>query len=473
MNKLQNRLIISFTFIILVTLCGVSTIFSILIIRLPQQERITFLELNTQARSIIAVIQRFPNLLPARFPRFQLLDEISGRQDVRVALADADRTVLYDSGHVWDTSSDFDLFSRLSPTVGERWSGQIREEGRTWLVVAHPAPDASSVQQYLILAKPLNRPIRTILIQLRDTVAVPLLQAGAIVLTLGIILSISISRSIARPLRKVSQATDAVSRGRYDVSVEAKGPEEIIQLARSFNTMAEKIQASLQAQNDLVANVAHDLRTPLTSIQGYAQALIDGTANHPESRHQAALTIFEESCRMEKMTKTLLELAKFQAGEITLHLTDVDLIQLLRERAAFFQKQIEDAGLKLILDDLPAFMSVQVDRERLIQVLDNLLSNAITYTQPEGSITLSATIQETWATMSVIDTGCGIPKEEVPRIFERFYRGDRSRQGTGTGLGLSIAREIITAHHGTIDVESVVGVGSKFTIKLPRDTNPQ
>jgi signal transduction histidine kinase len=296
---------------------------------------------------------------------------------------------------------------------------------------------------------------------------VPLLQAGAIALAIGIILSLTISRSIAQPLKKVSQASQALADGDYEVRVKSEGPLEIKRLAEGFNSMAQKIQASQQAQNDLVANVAHDLRTPLTSIQGYAQALIDGTAADPESRNHAAETIYQEARRMDKIAKTLLDLSKFQAGEIKLQIQPVDVVDLVRERMDFYHKQIRDGGLSIELQTSHESIILNADHERLIQVIDNLLSNAIAYTNVGGKISIECSRSESEVRIAISDTGVGIPQEDIPRIFERFYRSDKSRQGLGTGLGLSIVKEIVNAHDGDIVVESIVGVGTKFTINLP------
>jgi signal transduction histidine kinase len=467
MNKLQTRLIISFTFVIVVILCGVSTIFSLLLIRLPQQERLTYLELNTQARSMLTLFRRLPNMDYERIADAPLLDDFARRQETRIAWATADRQVVFDSEHIWDVSSAENIFAKLKPDIGKRWIGQVLDSGRLWLVVAHPAPDQTDINYYLILAKPISRPILTTLAQLRDTVGAPLSQAGIIALTVGLILSISISRSIAKPLSKVSQAARILAEGNYEVRVETNGPQEVQDLARSFNEMARQLHASHQAQNDLVANIAHDLRTPLTSIQGYAQALVDGTAHDDDNRQQAAQTIYDESRRMQKMTKTLLDLAKFQAGEVKLHCTDVDVVQRINERIDFYQMQTNDANISVVLNTLLTSLTIQADNERFVQVIDNLISNAIEYTPPGGKITIDVIKNGGRVVITITDTGVGIPKQELPRIFERFYRGDKSRHGTGTGLGLSIAKEIIVAHKGMIEVESIEGVGSKFTVTLP------
>ncbi|MDF1513499.1 MAG: HAMP domain-containing sensor histidine kinase [Anaerolineae bacterium] len=468
MHKLQTRLIFSFTLVILVTLCGVSTIFSLLIIRLPQQERLAYLELNTQARSIITVLQRFPNINRDRISGFNILQEYAKRQDQRIAWATSDFLITFDSANHWKDIAAFNTYAKMKRNPGNIWTGQVREGGNLWIVVAHPTIGLQDNQNYLILAKTVTRPLRTTLSQLRETVGLPLLQAGGIALAIGIALSITISHSIARPLSNVSQAALKLADGQYDTRVQTSGPQEIKDLGEVFNEMAQQIQASQEAQNDLVANIAHDLRTPLTSIQGYAQALVDGTAVDPQTRDQAARVIVDESRRMQNMTKTLLDLAKIQAGDIKISRTTVNVAQITSERIEFYRQQITEAGLILEYESTNQTINTQADRGRLIQVLDNLITNAIAYTLPGGKITVATILEDTWVKIIISDTGVGIPPEDLPRIYERFYRGDKSRQGSGTGLGLSIVKEIIHAHGGSIHVESIVGVGSKFTVRLPR-----
>ena len=150
-----------------------------------------------------------------------------------------------------------------------------------------------------------------------------------------------------------------------------------------------------------------------------------------------------------------------------MEISPVDIIDMTRERMDFYQKQVEDADLSIELVSSQESIIIQADRERLIQVLDNLISNAISYTKPGGKITIAPAVDESWLEIAISDTGVGIPNHEIPRLFERFYRSDKSRQGSGTGLGLSIVSEIISAHKGTVTVESIEGVGSKFTVRLP------
>ena len=463
MRRLQNQLILAFLAVILTILCGVSTALLLILRNNPQEERLLYYELNIQARSLTAIL---------RLPRFDLggrdddaqLQDLAERQESRLGLANSQTQVLFDSAHRWDTSPPVDVFANLRRGSNDHWQGVIREDGKRWLVVAHPILVAGDLRGYLIAARPA--PTTPFLQRFRDTMAWPLLQAGLVALALGVILALLISRSIASPLQKVAAAARALAAGNLNARAPVEGPEEVQALAQTFNEMAHQVQVSRQAQRDLVANVAHDLRTPLTSIQGFAQALVDGTAATPEAQTRAANAIHEEAQRMHRMTNSLLELARFEAGEVTLRQEAVNLTALARTRVEHFRLQAEEAGIHLSAEAGDS-VTITGDPGRLEQVLDNLLSNALAHTAGGGRVTVFVGVAPPWAELAVADSGSGIPPEELPRIFERFYRGDRSRRGSGMGLGLAIVQEIVRAHGGAIQAESVVGVGSKFTVRLP------
>ena len=297
-----------------------------------------------------------------------------------------------------------------------------------------------------------------------------LLISGSIALALGLLLALLLARSISRPLARIAQATEEIARGNLEHRLEVEGPDEVRSLAERFNVMAEEVRSSRQAQRQFVANVSHDLRTPLTSIQGFSQALLDGTVADEPGRNQAAKIIYDEAAHMNRLVEQLLELARWDAGQITLHMESVDLHRLLATCVERMQwrSTAEEVALTLRAAPMP---TIQGDGDRLVQVFTNLLDNALTHTPAGGSIALAAVnLQEQSAVeVSVTDTGPGIPADELPRIFERFYRVDKSRAGSrrGAGLGLAIVKEIVEAHGGQVRVESVVGLGTRFIVRLP------
>jgi len=279
-------------------------------------------------------------------------------------------------------------------------------------------------------------------------------------------------RSVSRPLALITQATEEVARGNLDHRLEVEGPDEVRRLAKSFNVMAQEVKASRQAQRDFVANVSHDLKTPLTSIQGFAQALLDGTAADPAAQRKAAQVIHDEAARMSRLVEQLLELARWDAGQIIIAREAVDLPRLLTTCVERMDWRAEEKGVTLTVEVKP-MPPLRGDTDRLMQVFTNLLDNALTHTPSGGSVTVAAERVEgpdgqAEVEISVTDTGPGIPAEELPRIFERFYRVDKARAGSrGAGLGLAIVKEIVEAHGGRVWAESVVGLGSRFIVRLP------
>ena len=288
-----------------------------------------------------------------------------------------------------------------------------------------------------------------------------------------------VARSVAKPLQRITMATEEIAQGNYEGQLEITSPEEIGRLATSFNTMAREVEASRQAQSDFVANVSHDLKTPLTSIQGFSQALLDGTAADEDARHRAAEVIHEEADRIARLVDSLLELARIEAGQVVMARDPVPLGPLLKDCVEKMALRAQQAGVHLDVEH-EGDLVVAGDREHLAKVLGNLLDNALKHTPSGGRVSLATRSLSTEpgkrekqpglsAEITMSDTGEGIPAEDLSRIFERFYRGDKSRTepGKGAGLGLAIARDIIDAHGGRIRVESIEGLGTRFTILLP------
>jgi signal transduction histidine kinase len=303
---------------------------------------------------------------------------------------------------------------------------------------------------------------------LRDQFLSTFFLAGVLALLASIVLSLIMGRWIASPLGRMVNASRAVAQGE-NPSVPVEGPDEVQELARAMNDMSQRVQASQQSQRDFVANVSHELKTPLTSIQGFSQALLDGTAQTPEALHQAATVIFNEANRMHRLVLDLLSLARLEAGTADLQHAPVEMQALLQGIVEKFLPQARTAQIELSYSgkDLPAMLG---DADRLAQVFTNLVDNAIKFTPAGGQVRVSAEVGNGALIVSVADTGKGILPEDQKRIFERFYQVDRSRRGgtiRGVGLGLPIARQIVLAHGGTLWVESQPAQGSRFVVKIP------
>jgi signal transduction histidine kinase len=231
--------------------------------------------------------------------------------------------------------------------------------------------------------------------------------------------------------------------------------------------MAKEIKRSHQMLRDFIADVSHELRSPLTSIKGFALAITDGTASDDEAKQKAAHVIEDESTRMMRLVDELLLFSRLESGQITMIKEPVDLKELMQQVYDIYILRAEENRLVFSVD-VAASPVVMGDIDRLEQVLNNLLDNAFKHTPEGGAVSItveqpSGRVME----LQVSDTGPGIPAEQLSHIFERFYRAENAVTKTGSGLGLAIAREIVRAHGGTIEVKSILGQGTTFTVKLP------
>ncbi|HTX78491.1 MAG TPA: HAMP domain-containing sensor histidine kinase [Longilinea sp.] len=319
---------------------------------------------------------------------------------------------------------------------------------------------------YLLVETP--RPRGLLLAFFGSELFTPILISGIFAFLVMIIVGLLMDRWISKPLNKMKDAARSLAVGNYQV-IPVEGPQEIQQLAQSLNEMGKQVRESSQSQRDFVSNVSHELKTPLTSIQGFAQAIMDGTAQTPEALHRAAEVIYKEAGRMSRLVLDLLTLARLEAGTADLQKSGVDLNELLKNVVDKFalQAQQNQVSLEWKEQHLPTIIG---DGDRLAQVFTNIIDNALKFTSAGGRITLSAVQKLSQVIISIADTGAGIAPQDQKRIFERFYQVDKSRQarvGRGVGLGLPIARQIVLAHGGDIWVESQPGKGSTFMVRLP------
>jgi len=302
--------------------------------------------------------------------------------------------------------------------------------------------------------------------QLQNT----LLVAALIAAGLGIAIGLVISRTVSRPLSQLAQAARAFAAHNWDQRVKVGGTEEVAEVSFAFNAMADSLQQAETLRRNLMADVAHELRTPLTVLQGNLRAMLDGV--YPLERGEIA-TLYDETRLLNRLVDDLRELALAEAGQLKLNLQSIDLAALIGSTVANFMPVVEERGLTLEAKiDRP--VEVRADPDRVAQVLRNLIANALWHTPPQGRIAVEARPSERGWRISVTDTGEGIAPEDLPRVFDRFYRAarPRTRHNGGSGLGLAIAKSLVDAMGGQIGVESELGQGSCFWFTLPRGTTP-
>lgn len=286
--------------------------------------------------------------------------------------------------------------------------------------------------------------------------------ASVLALLLGGILAYTMTRSI----RELTTATTVIAQGKLGHQVKVRSKDEIGALAQSFNKMSSDLQHANQLRRQMTADIAHDLRTPLSVILGYTEALSDGKI---EGSEEIFSIVHTEAQHLSHLIDDLKILALADAGEIPLIFQSVPPANLLRRTVDAYRMQAEQRGINLVVEIAPGLPDLNVDHDRMAQVLGNLMSNALRYTPAGGAIRLSATQSAGKVLIEVADTGKGIAVEDLPFVFSRSFRGDKARQQENgeSGLGLAIAKSLVQAQGGDITVTSQLAEGSTFTIELP------
>lgn len=371
-----------------------------------------------------------------------------------LSLADATGRVIYD-GSGSGQSTQLNRQQRLE-------SVPLSLQGQTigYLMMLGPS---GSLQQ--------TDPAQTFLQQINRF----LLQAGLVAGLLGILLGLVIARGLSAPLSRLADAARRVSQGDLNQQVPVKGSDEVADLSRAFNDMAMSLEQAETLRRNMVADIAHELRTPLSVIQGNLQAILDDV--YPLSKEEIA-EIFGQSLVLTRLVNDLRELAQAEAGQLSLDIQPTPLGPLITGAVDLFQETAREREISLQADVPQELPQVLCDADRVRQILHNLLTNALQHTPPGGQVRLtveqlipSPPDTSSFVRVSVTDTGPGIPVQDLPHIFDRFWRADksRSREHGGTGLGLAIARQLVEAQGGQIGVESdgLSGRGSRFWFTLP------
>lgn len=469
--KLRERLVLTYLILAILGVGGLSIRFA-----LQEKTRITDatehdLEVKafTIATAIGSPLEKFSeNELPyADFK--QSLDQLARTTETRL-------TVLTTTGDpIYDSSIDFRQLEnqRSQIEVQQALQGleqhQIRRDpisGEERLYAAAIVQQESSPQGVVQLSIP-TAPMQAKIRQEWLTLAGSALSIIVII----VIASWWLSRYILRPISRMQKAAHSLANGDFDQRIPDKGTDELADLARAFNYMASQLNEMLTKQRLFVANASHELRTPLTNIKLRAEALLEGAYSDPTVSDKFLRDIENESARMEKLVKNLLTLSRLDIQTEAGTLVPINPCSLLKTVVRAFSPQAEQKQISLSLtcSELPP---LNTNREQLHSVFDNLLSNAIKYSPPGSQISLSATASTTEIIFTVSDTGFGIPPQDLPHIFDRFYRVDKARTRSadpgGTGLGLSIVQSIIRSFGGQINVTSQPGHGTSFTIRLPR-----
>jgi len=323
-------------------------------------------------------------------------------------------------------------------------------------------------RKFLILAGPVVSRVLDPLEQgFLRSVNRSLLLGGLAALLIALVLGTVLFRQLTTPLAELTAATERIASGDLEQRVRIRSRDELGRLGEAFNRMAESLKRSEELRRRMIADISHELRTPLTVIRGGLEALRDGVyAPTPERLAE----IDREALLLDRLVEDLHELALAEAGELQLERGPTDLVKLIEKFAARVRPQLEERGLELLLRLPERLERLNLDGDRIEQVLHNLVGNAERYTPKGGRITIAVEDEGQEVVVQMADTGRGIPQEQLPYIFERFYRGERarSRRGGGAGLGLAIAKQLVEAHGGRIWADSEPGRGTKISFALPK-----
>lgn len=299
------------------------------------------------------------------------------------------------------------------------------------------------------------------------------LLAAGVSMLMAVMAGLLVSRRLAAPLRELANVAGTMSSGDLSGRAPVRGKNEIGQLAGQFNQMAERLEANfaaLAAERDtlrrFVADASHELRTPITALKSFNELLQGAAANDPAARDEFLAESQAQIDRLEWVTKNLLDLSRLDAGLVQLEMADRDVGGLIEASACGFKAVAQDREIELVIRPPASPLALRCDRTRIELALSNLLDNALKFTPPGGRVEMGARQQEDAVRFWVRDTGPGIDPEELPHIFQRFYRGQGATIG-GSGLGLAIVQSIVQAHQGQVSVESKVGAGSCFFLELP------
>ncbi len=457
MKSIKRRLVGNFVFIIIIT---------VVILEVFLITSITQYYYKNLEAALVNQIQISADLYQRYFSDATLEENVLNNVDTfwkqataQVEIIDMEGAVLMDSIGVMPETVDQleDVKKALQGKTG-KWIGQVSYDSEKVMAVSYPLFSGEKqvgVLRFIASLREVNSEIVRI--------AYLFMAFGGLVIVMTGLVSIFLANTITGPLKEVTETAEKMALGDYKTESRKKNDDEIGRLSDTLNYMAKEILKKDQLKNDFISSVSHELRTPLTSIKGWAVTL----KQDYEDRQILAdgLEIIEkESDRLTSMVEELLDFSKFVSGKVTLEIKAVDLSQVF----GHIQKQLIPRAAREQVDfqaRIDAFPRVYSDENRLKQVLINLLDNAFKFTPAGGTVTMEARRVENSIVITVEDTGCGIPPEELPRVKEKFYKGKTSK--SKNGIGLSITDEIIQIMNGSLDIQSQVEQGTRVTVTLP------
>jgi len=437
-HNLQFRVMIAFSLVILVTIGSVFFFFG----QTTRSELNRFEERieRTLTTRISFELSRYYHL-QGRWEGIQpLVEQWGSLSERRIILVDTDGTVVADS------QGDF-LGKPYNPDSPGTILKPPWQQGTLGTLYISEAESTS----LLILYNAMGR---------------FLIWGACVAIAVALLLTFFLSKRISAPILELAATARKLGQGDLSQRVHIQDKSEVGELAQAFNSMASDLEKAEQLRRNMVADIAHELRTPLSNVRGYLEALQEGILKPDTSTIQS---LQEEAALLSQLVDDLQELSLAESGKLELVCQAEDIVELINRVTAAMQTQATAKGISISVNLPEELPLVNIDSQRINQVLYNLIDNAVAHTTKGDAITITARQQDSWIEISISDTGEGIPSDDLPYIFERFYRVDKSRARTtgGTGLGLTIAKRLVEAHGGKIEVHSELGKGSRFSFTVP------
>jgi signal transduction histidine kinase len=424
-------------------------------------------QLTYQARLIQSRAQQDPTIVGSRQAAQNFLVGISELTDARVVLLSRDATILASTR------------KEDAERIGTRYTDEAVTHALSGEDARGIGPGFTTEVAYVVLPICNNEvttgalrlsyeveDVRAQFNQLRWMVLIGVLLTGIV----GLGLALGLAATITRPLHQLGVSAQRIAAGDYRARVSVQSQDEVGQLAQNFNQMVARLEGAEQARTRQLAAIVHELGRPLAGMRAALENLRDYPNASVETRDSFLAGVTEQVARLERLLGTLRGVAKSELRPMQLNRSEISLEDVVRASVVNFKTVAVESGITLSID-IPSYLPmIRGDEDRLIQVMTNLLDNALKFTPRDGRVSVVITEDKDAVSVSVADTGRGIAIEEMPYLFQQFYRGDESRppEKRGMGLGLAICREIITAHGGTIHAESTMGQGTQFTFTLPK-----
>lgn len=420
-------------------------------------------EQDTKIQNIISILQ--DSIKVSNNIRYFNKDEITRyaeNQELYIEIKDLDKNTIYSSGN--SHFSRRDNMRRMMNSMGRNSSMMM--DAKKYIEKEYPLKYNNSVIGYTTIGYYSTSYFSLASINFLSTLNNSLIISALIALLLGLVVSIIISKELSKPLVNITAATNKMRQGNLEIRLEEKGnTREISDLSKSVNYLADTLKNQEMLRKRLTSDMAHELRTPLTTLKTHVEAFMDGVWEVNSDRLQI---FYEEIERLNSMVDDLYKLSKLEELNVNLNLSKLDISQELRKIVETYTPIYEKDG-HLLLADIEDNIEILVDKDKFKQIIYNLLSNALKYLNPHGKVELSLHREDENLSITIKDNGIGISKEDLPFIFERFFRSDVSRNKStgGSGIGLTITKSFVEAHGGKISVSSLLGEGTSFKIILP------